>query len=302
MLLNDHGIQWRTLLDLKRAELHGGGGLIRRQQARLDAILSHARTHSRFYQRHHAGHPSDALALRDLPAVTKPRLMAAFDEWVTDPIITRRALEAFIAQPSLIGAPYMDRFFVCTSSGTTGHPGLFVHDRHAVGVYLAINTARITPAWFSAKQLMHIVQGGFRWAAVLGTQSHYVGASWLAQEQRRGGWRSRGIRVFPVQQRLETLMAELQAFDPVLLTGYPSVIRLLAHEQLAGRLNLKLVAVELSGESMSPDTHAQISAAFACPVRDLYAASECPSMALAVTMGGFISTATGSCLSRSKRT
>lgn len=136
-------------------------------------------------------------------------------------------------------------------------------------VYQAINTARVTPAWFHATQLLRIAQGGFRWAAVLGTQSQDVGASWRVQEQGRGGWRARGIRLFSVQQTLDSLVAELQAFDPVVLAGYPTAMDLLAQEQRAGRLHLWLVTVERSGESLSDDTRDRIATAFACPVREL---------------------------------
>jgi phenylacetate-coenzyme A ligase PaaK-like adenylate-forming protein len=120
---------------------------------------------------------------------------------------------------------------------------------------------------------------------VLGTGGHYVGAAWLALEQRRGGWRSRGIRVCSVQEPLGELVAELQAFDPVMLTGYPSALDLLAGEQSAGRLALKPVTIELGGESFSPETQARISAAFGCPVRHLYAASECQSIAYSCNHG-----------------
>lgn len=217
--------------------------------------------------------------------MTKPQLMAAFDDWVTDPGITRTGLEAFIADPALIGTPYRDEFLVCTSAGTTGHPGLFVYDRAAIAVIRAINLARVTPAWFDAGQLLRVARGGFRWAAVLGTGGHYVGAAWMALERRRGGWRSRSIRVFSVQQPLAALVAELQAFDPVMLTGYPSALELLSEEQSAGRLDLKPVMVELSGESLSQDASARISTAFGCPVRNLYAASECQSMAFSCDYG-----------------
>lgn len=247
--------------------------------------MAHARARSRFYLRLYQALTPDRLALRDLPSVTKPQLMAAFDDWVTDPRITRAGLDAFIADKAAIGTLFDSEFFVCTSAGTTGRPGLFVHDRRAIAVYQAINLARVTAAWFDVGQLWCLARGGFRWAAVLGTGGHYVGAAWLALEQRRGGWRSRAIRVFSVQKPLGELVAELQAFDPVMLTGYPSALDLLAGEQSAGRLALRPVTVELGGESLSPETDSRISAAFGCPVRNLYAASECQSIAYSCDRG-----------------
>lgn len=91
--------------------------------------------------------------------------------------------------------------------------------------------------------------------------------------------------MFSVQQPLASLVAELQAFDPVMLTGYPSALDLLAEEQSAGRLHLKPVTIELGGESLSQEVHTRISATFGCPVRSLYAASECQAMAFSCDHG-----------------
>jgi hypothetical protein len=94
----------RIALDLWRAEREGASGLARRQERRLSALLAHARTESPFYRHLYRGLPADGVELRDLPPVTKPELMAAFDDWVTDPGITRAELEAFVADPALVGA------------------------------------------------------------------------------------------------------------------------------------------------------------------------------------------------------
>jgi hypothetical protein len=89
------------MLDLWRAEREGAAGLARRREPRLADLLAHARGASRFYRHLYRDLPSDGVALRDLPMVTKCELMAAFDDWLTDPGITRAGVEAFIADPVL---------------------------------------------------------------------------------------------------------------------------------------------------------------------------------------------------------
>ena len=125
------------MLDLLRTEHGGPRALARRRDARLAALVLHARTSSPFYRELYRGLPTGDVPLRDLPPVTKPQLMARFDDWVTDPDVTRTDLEAFVADPTLVGSRYRGRYFACTSSGTTGHPGLFVHDPAAVACYRA---------------------------------------------------------------------------------------------------------------------------------------------------------------------
>ena len=113
--------------DLLRAQREGATGLDRRQGARLSALVAHARASSPFYRVKYRELP-DQPSLRELPVVSKPELMGAFDDWVTDPQVNRAGVEAFIADRARIGTRYLGRYFVCRTSGTTGHPGLFVHD------------------------------------------------------------------------------------------------------------------------------------------------------------------------------
>lgn len=61
--------------------------------------------------------------------------MRHFDDWVTHPAVTRQGVEAFITDPTLIGRDYLDRYVVCTTSGSTGTPAIRVHDKAALVVY-----------------------------------------------------------------------------------------------------------------------------------------------------------------------
>jgi phenylacetate-coenzyme A ligase PaaK-like adenylate-forming protein len=275
----------RTALDLWRAQRQGVAGLTRRQESRLAELLASTRTRSRLYRRLYQGVPAEGVHLRDLPPVTKPALMADFDDWVTDPGLTRDGLEAFVADPTMLGVPYRGGYFVCTSSGTCGHPGLFVYDREAITVLRAMVITRIDLGWLTTAELMHVAARGFRWAAVVGTGSHFAGAGWVELERRRSRWRARAFRLFSVQRPLADLAAALQAFDPAILTGYPSALRLLAEEQAAGRLRLRPVLVETAGETTSADARTGMAEAFVCTVHDVYAASECQWLAFGCSAG-----------------
>jgi len=108
----------------------------------------------------------------------------------------------------------------------------------------------------------------------VGTGGHFAGLGWMEAERRRSRWRWRAYRVFSVQQPLPELAAALDAFDPGILTGYPSALELLADEQAAGRLHLRPVIVELGGESMAPEARARVAAALGGALHDTYGASE----------------------------
>lgn len=79
--------------------------------------------------------PEPCTEVTPLPVVSKPEMMRHFDGWVTDSSVIRQGVEEFIADPSLVGHDYLDRYVVCTTSGSTGTPALLVHDRDALTVY-----------------------------------------------------------------------------------------------------------------------------------------------------------------------
>jgi len=264
-------------LDLLRAQREGAAGIERRREARLSALVAHARATSPFYRAKYRGLP-ERPSLRELPVVSKPELMARFDDWVTDPQVDRAGVEAFIADPALIGAPYLGRYFVCRTSGTTGHPGLFVHDALACAVYEALS-ARIDLAWLSGPQWLQMARRRARWAIVAGTGGHFAGEGWMEFQRRRASWRGRSLRVFSLQRPLPELVAALNAFDPAVLTGYPSALEMLAEERLAGRLEVRPVVVELGGESLDEDARARIATGLGGALHDAYSASECLAMA-----------------------
>lgn len=272
------------VLDLLRAQREGALGLARRQETRLAALVAHARSASRYYERLYRGIPTDRVDLPELPPVSKPELMAAFDDWVTDPAVTRAGVEWFVADQARIGTPYLGQHFVCSTSGTTGHPGLFVHDPGACTVYQSINY-RIDLAWFSGRQWLELVRRGTRWASVFGTGGHFGGVGWMEYQRRRDPWRRRSYRVFSLQRPLTEVVAALNEFQPAVLTSYPSALEVLAEEQVAGRLRLRPVVVELGGESVDEDGRARIAAGLGGALHDAYGASECVLMAFDCAQG-----------------
>jgi phenylacetate-coenzyme A ligase PaaK-like adenylate-forming protein len=143
-----------------------------------------------------------------------------------------------------------------------------------VDVYRALNTIRLTLAWLGARDWLRLGRRGIRWASVMAAGGPYIGSGWLELERRRSAWKARAYRVFPVERPLGELIRDLGAFDPTILSGYPSALELLAEAQLAGRLHLRPVLLESAGESITEAARARIEAAFGVPVHVAYGASE----------------------------
>jgi phenylacetate-coenzyme A ligase PaaK-like adenylate-forming protein len=69
-------------------------------------------------------------------------------------------------------------------------------------------------------------------------------------------------------------MRALEAVQPLMLQGYPSVIRRLADEKLAGRLAISPMSVTTTSEPLAPDARARIDEAFGVGVNNMFGSSE----------------------------
>lgn len=268
------GQSLRLAVDAWRVGRSGMPAVEARRRARLAELVAFARERSPYYREHYKGLRARVDDLRLLPPVRKPHLMKSFDGWVTDPQVTREDLEAFIADPSLVGHEYLDRYMVWTTSGTTGTPAILVHDRGSLAVMTALSVARVVPAWVSPRDLLEFLRRGGRSASVWATGGHFFGVTMAERQRRSRGSRRRRIRVFSVMTPVDELVEELNSFAPTMLSAYPSALSLLTREQEAGRLRLRPLVITAAGESLSPEARGRAEAAFGVRVWNNYSASE----------------------------
>ncbi len=256
---------------------HGGAPAGNIAAHRLQRLVGHAREHSPFYRRLYAGLPGEAFTLADLPPVAKAPLMAQFDGWCTDPRVRLVDVERFLADRGRIGEKFLDRYHVWKSSGTSGTPGIFLQDGHAMAVYDALVASRFDANAIDAVGAARIAAAAGRGALVVATGDHFASiSSW---ENLRRAFPSVVRRSFSVLDPLPTLIRELNAFKPAYLGSYPSVLLLLAAEQAAGRLKIEPALLWSGGESLGTGARRAVEAAFQCRVMVEYGSSECLSIA-----------------------
>ncbi|HEU5297695.1 MAG TPA: phenylacetate--CoA ligase family protein [Burkholderiaceae bacterium] len=257
-----------------------GVGRVHRE-ARLASLLQ-AASRSPLYRQRLQSLPSGSADLRAIEPVSKTELMARFDDWATDRAVTRRAVEQFLKGTEHLGEAFLGRYLVWTSSGTTGAPGVFVQDAPSLAAYEALDALRLRgpgpgsmplPAWGA----------GQRFAFVAATGGHFAGVATIERLRRLTanatslspiGWLSPEVQTFSVLTPLRELARALQAYAPTVLITYPSCAAALAQLQLDTTLRLQPHEVWLGGEQLSDGQRALMHAAFACPLRNNYGASE----------------------------
>ena len=269
---------WR-LLHIKPAEIAV------RQQEQLSELVQFARANAPFYQKLYIHLPPVIHDLTLLPPVTKPALMDNFDDWITNRAITRTGVEAFLADKSQVGQPYMGAYLVCTSSGSTGKPGIFIQEPRTESSYRMVNMLQSgTFAW----KLLH---RRIRWVTVCATGDHfgsYSAFAWLTRSRKRSPLLRAlfaDLKALSVTRPLTELVQELNRYQPTIMVGYSTAIASLADEQLAGRLQIAPQLVSIGGEGLSQGDHQLIAEAFRCEIHDGYASVESPYIALSCKHG-----------------
>lgn len=246
-----------------------------RQHERLQELVTYARTQSRYFAQVYRDVPEQVTTLTQLPIVTKAELMDHFDQWVTDSSITRHDVDAFISNPELIGHDYLDSYIVCTTSGSTGIPAILVHDHGALVVYNVLGYIRSLPVFLSSlRNIGALIRGKGRLTAIFVTGGHFLGNTMSARRSRKMRWRAKTQRLFSALTPIAELVRELNAFQPVIVGGYPSVLEVLAKEQDAGRLHIQPKLINAAGETLWDPMRQHIAAAFQCSVGNYYGSSE----------------------------
>lgn len=272
------------IIDAFRAQREGPAGLERRHRRRLVDLVGHSRQNSPFYRSLYRGLPEQVDDVGLLPVVDKQTLMARFDDWVTDPLVTADAVQAIVANPALVGQRLLGRYQVATTSGTTGTRGLFLIDNHSLTVATAVSV-RMFRSWLSARDLLKIVRGGGRLTMVVATGGHFATAV-AATQLRTSPLGRRIISVLSVHTALPDLVAEVNQRQPAILAPYATVGLLLAGEQIAGRLQIPPALVVLAAEGLTDTDRRRIVDAFpTAQVVSSYAATECPFLSYSCPAG-----------------
>lgn len=246
-----------------------------RRDRRLAALLDHVRRHAGA----RASLPGDETPamerLARWPVMHKRELMQRFDDWITVPSLRLADLRAFIAEPARIGELVDGRYAVWESSGSSGEPGIFVHDTAALQVYDLLEALRRPSRWLGLGPL----------AFVGATHGHFASVCTIERHRRQHPWLAPMLRSFSFLQPMASLCHELQGFAPRVLAAYPSMALALAEEAEAGRLQLRLASVWTGGETLTAALRETLERAFGAPVVNSYGASEFLSIAGACDHG-----------------
>lgn len=260
-------------LDLLSCKGATADALATRQRNRLTQLLKATAQGSAFYRERLQGLPLATTPLNALPVACKSELMARFDDWVTDPQLKLAQLRAFTSNAQCIGVPYLGKYLIWESSGTSHEPGVYVQDAQALAVYDALESVRRS-APRPLQRLFDPLSLTDRIAFVGATNGHFASMVSMQRLRQINPFMAQRLKCFSISQSTRDLVAELNAFAPTIIATYPTVAALLADEFCRGALCFSPMEIWTGGETLTPAVRQRVEQMLGCAVRNNYGASE----------------------------
>lgn len=232
------------------------------QKRALKQLREYAYARSPFYQHFHNG--LFDRPLQDLPVLSKAMLMEHFDDFVTDRAIHLDEVRAF-AEARVDGRLFLDRYWVTATSGSSGHPGFFLFNEPE---WLTMVASFARGQEWSGAQINFLHR---RKMATVASTSPWHTSSQVATTART--WWTPSIRL-PASDSLESIVERLNHWQPDLLIAYASMARILAEEQLAGRLHIQPSKTFTSSEVLTEETRRRVKLAWGSEPFNQYGATE----------------------------
>jgi putative adenylate-forming enzyme len=239
--------------------------LVAYQKEKLAETLRRAAAESPYFRETIGRLVAQDAPLSAYPTMNKSILMSEFDRIVTDPTLTRALVEEHVASDRS-GQLLLGKYRVAATGGSTGQRGVFVYDQ-VTWEMTAANLRRI-------QRLTGLP---------LNPRFLGIGAPSPVHISNRLYAEARAVRpdapCLFVTSPIEEVVEALNRDRPDVVSTYPSFIRRLAEEQVAGRLKIAPIAMRSVAEALSPDVREIARAVWNIPVFNAYASTEAGSMA-----------------------
>jgi phenylacetate-CoA ligase len=251
---------------LTRAELEAA------KLAKFRALVQHVNAHSPYYTKliHVLGiDPATALP-EQFPVLTKSLLMNNFDDIVTDKRVSKAAIAEFLTRSKDPNERYLDHFTVIHTSGSSGEVGYFVYapDDLARGLGIRRQGRGNRP------KIPRKRGGRYRLAFFGATDGHYAGVTMMSMTKRGLMRLFLQTELLEVNSPLPGVIARLNAFQPDVLVGYTTALKILAEKQREGVLHIGPQMIGTAGEATTKADKDVLQQAFGCGVMNSYGCSE----------------------------
>ena len=250
------------------------------REKRLHSLVDYARAHSAYFRKAYKD-IGEHYALEDLPPTNKRVLMEDYQGWVTDPRITYDGVFEYINSPEAGVKRYLEAYTAITTSGTTGSPVPMVRDSYHNTIHGAMMQTRLLRQ--TDPDLMIPVRNKI--AAAIFLDPHVSSYSSLLRTKKAYPGCEENILEVSITSDVASIVEQLNAFQPDLVTGYPSVMGALANAQKQGTLHIAPKAIACSAEVLTETVYHALRQTFNCPILNNYCSTEGGEAAMSCSLG-----------------
>ena len=236
------------------------------QNQRLDALVYYARENSPYYKSLYSD-LGNSYRLEDLPTTSKQDMMSHLDEVFTDRRITIDRIDQFSSNLDNVGKMMDGKYLVFKTSGSTGFPATVLYDKMTIDVASAVAAFR---TFARKKDYQAFMKHGKKTAGVFANYGFYLACGMSRYLQLRMPWKQTKITV-DVNAPGEEIIRQLNAFQPSMLSGYPSNLALLADYP---ELLIKPDVIITGGELLTDEIRQKLTNRFGCYVQTHYSCTE----------------------------
>lgn len=263
------------LYSLKRNESKTYAQIQSLQEKKLRAMLKFAYAHSAYYRKTFkaAGITEKNISLAPLaafPTLSKTELLTYFDKLITVSDLTQEEMRQFDLEETVNRKPFKGKYHVVHSSGSTGKPGYFLYDEAAWNSML-LGIIRGALWKLSMPQILKLLTSGPRIIYLAATDGRYGGAMAVGD----GIDRIRASQMYlDIKTPLSEWIRQIRTFNPNMIIGYPSAVKILAELVEHGEVDMKVIRVISCGEPLGSSLRNYLETVFHTQVVNFYGASE----------------------------
>lgn len=238
-------------------------------EKRLKNIVKYAKSHSPYFQKLYRNLPDD-FSIEQIPPTNKVDMMNHFDECLTDSSISMSKVKTFMEDVDNIGRLLDNKYLVFSTSGSTGNPAIILYDSSNISVASAVAACRT----FARKQdYVSFRKKGKRTAGVFANYGFYLACGMSRYLSLKMPLLKNKITI-DVNAQIEAIVKELNAFQPAMLSGYPSSLSVLCEQRALGNLHINPAVIITGGEQLTDIIRKQLENSFGCYVQTHYSCTE----------------------------
>lgn len=246
------------------------------QNERLHTLVNYVRKHSSLFKKLYKNIPED-FKLEDLPVTTKQELLEHYDEWVTDPELTREKVLKYLARDISDTSLLLGKYTALKTSGSTGNPLPMVRDDFHNKIHGALMAKRLlrgldpdmlNPSKHKIATVIHTNPSASSYNGYLRTLAAFPD-------------HKDNMLAISVMENIDDIVEKLNKFQPEVLTGYASSLLLLALEKEKGNLDIPVQLICNSAELLTTDAYNRLKKGFGCEVINNYCMTEGGEIAMA---------------------